>query len=125
MFDSFAVGVEYTFIILMCVYYIAVQLKGTSSLYVYSTSNFWIIITFIIYISGTFFLYIMTENIMHDKNIIHHKEFRFLYTIINSAFNILKNILLSMAMIMKPSPVTTYAPKKNDMDDLFSYKLKN
>jgi len=118
-FDSFAVGVEYTFIILMCIYYLIVQLKGLNNLSVYSTSNFWVIITFLIYTSGTFFLYIMAANMIQDKH------FRIEYIIINSAFNLLKNILLAIAMLMKPSPVNTHAQKNNNLDDLFSHKLKN
>jgi hypothetical protein len=118
-FDSLAVGVEYIFIILMCIYYLIVQIKGTYNLSVYSTSNFWIIITFLIYTSGTFFLYIMAAKMLNDRN------FQIQYTIINSSFTILKNILFSIAMLMKSTPTNVYAKKNNNKDDLFSYKLKN
>jgi len=118
-FDSIAIGVESIFVILLCIYYLVVQLKRTNNLSVYSTSNFWIIITFLIYLSGTFFLYIMTENMINDE------RFRVQYIIINSLFNILKNILLSVAMLMKPAPVDDHVQKNNDLDDLFSHKLKN
>lgn len=117
-FDSFAVGVEYIFIIGMCIYYLTIQLKGVSNLSVYSTTNFWVIITFLIYTSGTFFLYIMAGNMMEDKH------FRVVYIIINSSFNILKNILLSIVMLMKPAPMNSaFVKKNNNMDDLFSNKL--
>lgn len=118
-FDSITVGVESIAIILMCIYYLIIQIKGTNNLFVYSTANFWVIITFLIYLSGLFFLYIMAENMIQDK------AFRIQYIIINSAFNILKNILLSIAMLMKASPVNTLAQKTSNMDDLFSHKLKN
>lgn len=118
-FDSIASGMESIFIILMCIYYLIVQLKGSNNLFVYSTANFWIIITFLIYVSGTFFLYVMTENMIQDRS------FKIQYTIINSAFNILKNIMLSIAMLMKPTPILNEKQKTDDWDDFLSHKLKN
>ncbi len=96
-FDWIAVSAEAILIILMCIYYLFMQIKGVNDLFVYSTSNFWIIITFLIYISGTFFIYIMAEKYWDIK------AFQFQYFIINSIFNIVKNILFSIAMFMKPS----------------------
>lgn len=117
-FDSFTSGIESILIILFCIYYLVVQLKGTNNLFVYSTTNFWIIITFLIYLSGTFFLYLMAESMIQDKS------FLIQYAVINSAFNIIKNILLSVAMLMKPTPVNIPVQKNKDWDDLLSYKLK-
>ncbi len=94
-FDSIAIGIESIIIILLCIYYLIVQIKGSNNLLIYSTFNFWIIITFLIYLSGTFFLYIMTETMIYNKT------FRIQYLVINSVFNILKNVLLSIAMVMK------------------------
>jgi hypothetical protein len=118
-FDSIAIGVEDILIILMCIYYLVVQIRGTHDLLVYSTANFWIIITFLIYLSGTFFLYIMTPDMIDDPKF--HKQ----YTIINAAFYVLKNILLSVAMLMKTTPPKNQLQKNNDWDDLLSYNLKN
>jgi hypothetical protein len=117
-FDSFAVGIESILIILLCIYYLVAQIKRDDNLFVYSTSNFWIIISFLIYLSGLFFLYIMAETMIKSK------AFKIQYTIINSVFNILKNILLSVAMIMKPTPTDIQLQKNKDYDDLLSYKLK-
>ncbi len=94
-FDSVTIGVESIVIILMCIYYLITQIRGSVDLLVYSTSNFWVVITFLIYLSGTFFLYIMTETMIYND------AFRIQYVFINSGFNILKNILLSIAMVMK------------------------
>lgn len=120
-FDSITSGVESIIIIILCIYYLIVQLKGTNNLFVYSTSNFWIIITFLIYLSGTFFLYIMAENMIQNR------VFQIQYFIINSAFNILKNILLSIAMLMKSTPENNQSKKhkEKEWDDLLSYKLEN
>lgn len=105
-FDSFTSGLQTILIIGLCIYYLFVQIRGSNTLFVYSTSNFWIIITFLIYLSGTFFLYIMAETMINDK------VFRVQYIIINSIFNILKNVLLSIAMLMK-SGQTKPELKKN------------
>ena len=118
-FDSIAVGVESIIIILFCIGYLVVQLRGSDNLFVYSTSNFWIVITFLIYLSGTFFLYIMAENMIMSRS------FLIQYTIINSVFNILKNILLSIAMLMKDSPPDIPVRKNKDWDDLLALKFKN
>lgn len=110
-FDSFAIGIESIIVILLCIYHLFSQIKGSNNLMIYSTFNFWVIIAFLLYFSGTFFLYIMTENMVFDV------AFQKLYFIINISFNILKNILLSVAMCMK----TNQAPRLNssfpELDD--------
>ncbi len=89
---------------------------------IYSTFNFWIIITFLIYFSGTFFLYIMTENMVYNK------DFQIQYLIINSCFSILKNLLLCIAMTMKinsnidNSNSSAYLPA---LDDEIFFQHKN
>lgn len=119
-FESIPTGVESILILLMCIYYLVVQIKGSNNLFVYSTSNFWIIITFFIYLSGSFFLYVMAGTMYHNR------AFQIQYTIINSVFYILKNILLSIAMLMKSTPVKNQSRKNDDWDkDVLSYTLKN
>lgn len=114
-FDSITAGIESISIILLCIYYLISQLKGTNTLFIYSTSNFWIIITFLIYLSGTFFLYIMAENMTIDRS------FRIQYVVINSVFNIIKNILLSVAMLMKETPSNIQSKNFDELDDSLSY----
>jgi len=111
-FDSFAIGIESIIILLLCVYYLFTQLKMSNNLLIYSTFNFWIIIAFLIYFSGTFFLYIMTESMR--ENIAFQKQ----YFIINISFNILKNILLCVAMTMKLNhAVNQQKPAIPELDD--------
>jgi uncharacterized Tic20 family protein len=68
---------------------------------IYSSINFWIIISFLIFLAGTFFLNIYADTMISSKS------FKREYVIINSSFLILKNILLSVAMLMKPDNKTT------------------
>lgn len=93
--DSLPSGIESIIIILLCIYYLFTQIKGSISLLIYSTFNFWVVITFLFYFSGTFFLYIMTESMRENA------DFQKQYFIINIVFNILKNILLAIAMTMR------------------------
>jgi len=118
-FDSFTSGIESIIIILFCIYYLFSQIKGSNNLMIYSTFNFWVVITFLIYFSGTFFLYIMTENTFHD---IHFQK---LYFIINISFNILKNILLSVAMTMKTNSTNKITPSLPELDDDIFFQNKN
>lgn len=94
-FDSFAIGIECIIVLFLCISYLFIQLRGSNSLTIYSTFDFWAVITFLIYFSGTFFLYILAQSMGRDV------AFQRQYFIINIAFNILKNILLCIAMTMK------------------------
>jgi hypothetical protein len=96
--DSTTIGAEVIIIIALCLYYFYEQLRDVNTLLIYSTHEFWIIIGFLIYLSGNFFLYIYAENTLQNKG------FQTQYAIINSAFNLLRNILFSVAMFMKPRP---------------------
>lgn len=110
-FDSFTSGLDALLIIGMCIYYLFMQIKGSISLRIYSTSNFWVIITFLLYVSGTFFLYIMAENMLDDRSFVIQ------YTYINSAFNIIKNVLLSIAMLMTVDEVQPERKRNYEWDN--------
>jgi hypothetical protein len=108
-FDSLAVGIESIIIILLCAYYLFYQVKSSNSLLVYSTFNFWVVITFFLYFSGTFFLYLFADKMARNP------EFQRLYFIINLSFNIMKNILLCVAMVMKSEKSVNYRSDKQDL----------
>lgn len=111
-FDSFTSGIESIIVISFCVYYLFSQIRLSNNLLIYSTFNFWVVITFLIYFSGTFFLYLMTESMR--ENVAFQKQ----YFIINISFNILKNILLCVAMTMKLNhAVNQQKPAIPELDD--------
>jgi len=109
-FDSIAMGIECILVLSMCISYLFLILRKSNNLFIYSTFEFWVVITFLIYFSGTFFLYILAES-MRDN-----LAFRKQYFIINISFNLLKNLLLSIAMTMKLS--NTVKQQKNTLPDL-------
>jgi len=111
-FDYFTSGIESIVIILLCIYYLYRQLKRSTNLMIYSTFNFWVVITFLIYFCGTFFLYLFAESMRESAT------FQKQYFIINISFNILKNILLCIAMTMKLSkPAIEEKTVIPDLDD--------
>lgn len=113
-FNSAIAGVEAILIIISCLYYFFNQLREPNTLLIYNTKNFWIVIAFLIYFSGTFFLYIYAESTLSNK--LSKKDFRDFYIIINSSFIIMKNILLSIALSIKPEkPQESLFPDENNM----------
>jgi len=112
-FDSIAIGIESIIVLMLCITYLFSQMRGTNSFLIYSTFNFWAVIAFFIYFSGTFLLYLMTERMMDSSS------FQKIYFIINISFNILKNLLLSLAMTMKLNSVNKQKTTIPDLDDLF------
>ena len=97
---SYTSGIQALLILIMCIYYFFDQLKKPNSFIIYNNINFWIIISFLIYVAGTFFLYIIHENTVPNKAFLRE------YAIINFSFNLLKNILLLIAMLMKEEKIT-------------------
>ncbi len=68
----------------------------------------------LIYFAGTFFINLLVESNRYNP------EFRKIYVILNSSFNILKNLLLATAMFMKMKQTGPDTPKLNiDLDDDF------
>ena len=112
--DSITIGIESIIIIIFAIYYLFINLRDSVNFSIYSTFDFWAVITLLIYFAGTFFIYLLVEG---NKG---NMEFRKVYIILNSSFNIIKNILLATAMCMKMKPTSPYSPKPNiDLDDDF------
>ena len=112
--DSITIGIESLTIIIFAIYYLYTNLKDSINFSIYSSFDFWIVITMLIYFAGTFFIYLLVES---NKG---NMEFRKVYIILNSSFNIVKNILLATAMCMKMKPTLPDSRKLNiDLDDDF------
>lgn len=92
-FDSLPASVESILIISYSIFYFYEQLKTPEYTFIYSTKTFWIVIAILLYLAGTFILFISTAY-MTEKE-------QSMYWPINSFANITKNILLSVAFILK------------------------
>ncbi len=94
-FDSTPSGITSILILSYCIYYFFEKIKTPDSLFLYSTPNFWIVVALIIFFSGTFFIYIYSQNNYNDP------AFKSIYNLINSTFIILRNLLFSIAFLIK------------------------
>ncbi len=119
-FDSIAIGIESIIVLMLCSAYFFSQIKNSNNLLIYSTFNFWVVVAFFIYFSGTFFLYLMTDKLRVSVS------FQKMYFVINISFNILKNILLCVAMMMKSNGTAKQQKKAipDFGDELFIYEKK-
>jgi hypothetical protein len=96
-FDSIPTGIECILILSYSIFYLFEKINNPNTLFLYATSEFWIITAFIIYFSGTFFLFIYSQSYYQNP------DFQVTYSIVVGSFTILKNLMLSIAFIIKPS----------------------
>lgn len=92
-FDSLSASVEFTLIILYSILFFFEQLKSPENLFIYSSKNFWITVAILVYLAATLFLFISSAYISDEE--------RKAYWPINHVANIIKNILISFAFILK------------------------
>ncbi|WP_336516881.1 hypothetical protein [Pollutibacter soli] len=95
-FDSNPTAISCIVILLLCVYYLFEQMKDPDNLFLYAKRYFWIVVGLIIFFAGTFFLFIYSQKGLSDPG------FESSFNIINSSFVLLKNLIFSIAFIMKP-----------------------
>jgi hypothetical protein len=103
-FDSLPAGIEGMLVIVFSLFYLFEKIKQPNSLFLYSTSGFWIIVALIIYFSGTFFLFIYSQSYFNDP------DFQREYSLMIAIFNILRNIIFAIAILIKsdvktPNPI--------------------
>ncbi len=95
-FDSLTTSVESILMICYSIFYFYEELKTPENTFIYSTKTFWIIIAILLYLAGTFILFVSTAYMTAEE--------QSGYWPINNIANILKNILLSVAFILKVFP---------------------
>lgn len=94
-FDSLAASAESILSIIYSIFFLYEQLTDQEVIYVYYLKKFWIVLAVLLYFSSTLFLFIYAETLTKQE----YNN----YWSINNIFNILKNILFSVAFIMKKS----------------------
>ena len=88
--DTIPVTFQAIFIMSLCVIYFFEQIRNPNSLFIYSTSEFWIVTGILVYLAGTFFIFIYSANLTQEELI--------KYWPINYVFNAIKNILFGLAI---------------------------
>lgn len=87
--------VECLILLVYILYFFYEKVQTYTTIPIYQNKIFWIGVAFTIYCAGNFFLFLYANNVTKNA------EFLYYYTLIYSTFTILKNILLSIGIIIK------------------------
>lgn len=93
-FDSLPTVVECLILIALSIFYFYEQLTDSSSLFLYNTANFWIIVGVILFFSGSFFVFIYAQNNAHLPG------FNTTFKLIMGISSLIENILFLIAFII-------------------------
>lgn len=99
-FNSILNGIESLFIIILTLFYFYEEIRKPQSLFIYSQPHFWGVIGFFLFFSGSFFVFLYKQTYKQEE------LFREQYAFIHSGFFILRNLLFSIAMFVKPEKIT-------------------
>jgi hypothetical protein len=102
--DSLTITVEYILVITFCILYFFDELRQPKTEFIYSSYKFWILVSILIYSAGTFFFFMQANNLTDEQ---WEK-----WTLINHSFTTLKNILFSVAVLMKKDEPKDHDPWK-------------
>ena len=94
--DSIQIGIETIIILIFSFYYLYERMNDTSTLFIYNTYPFWVILGMVLYLSGSFFVYIFADSLsLADRE---------KFWIIPNIFSIIKSILFVIAIIIHATP---------------------
>ena len=93
-FDSIPTVIECLILLSFSIYYLYEQIKDPNNLFLYNTSNFWVVVGIILFFSGNFFLFIYGQS--SSKLPDWQKTFR----LIMGVCSFLENILFLVAFII-------------------------
>lgn len=106
--DSIPIGIETILIFIYTFYYLYEYFKNTELPDVNQNYFFWIITGIIFYLASSFFFYILSNNLSQEQA---HK-----YWFISYIFDIIKNILFGIAVIVYAKK--QFKPKEQKLPDL-------
>jgi hypothetical protein len=95
-FDSVPIGVETIIILGFSFYYLYERMNDTTTLFIYNTFQFWVILGIVMYLAGSFFIYIFASYLRNnDIN---------KYWFVTNISSILKNIFFCIAIFIHAKP---------------------
>ncbi|MBK7885343.1 MAG: hypothetical protein IPJ81_17330 [Chitinophagaceae bacterium] len=103
--------IEFLLLITAISYYFFEKLQEESDIPIFNTRSFWIVISFLFYSSGTFFLFLLS------RNVVNNKDFSLQSAIMYSIITILKNILFSISIAIKTVPEDVNTNKNVSFND--------
>lgn len=91
---SGCINFENISLLALAIYYYYEEIIIINSAFIYAELTFWIVTAYFIYMAGTFFLYLYIPSL----NVLEQEK----YYVLNYIFTIIRTILLSVAIFMKP-----------------------
>ncbi len=110
-FDFWAPLTTAILIVIYSILFFYEQVNSSSTLIVYQSYKFWVVVGCIIYISGTLFLFLYTSDLKDKQNSA--------LWIINIAFEIIKNVCFSVAFIVARNNQRNLATQGFDDTNIF------
>ncbi|HRN55546.1 MAG TPA: hypothetical protein PLL71_03800 [Agriterribacter sp.] len=98
-FDSIPLGIASLAFLIYCIFYLFERVSDPTSLFLYASPVFWVVVALIIYFAGTFFPFIYAQSHMKENQFVSE------YSLIHDTLYIIKNLLFGVAMLMKDSAV--------------------
>jgi hypothetical protein len=93
---SIITTVNTVFILLFCLLYFFEQIRFPKTMFIYTQSSFWSIVGFLVFTAGTFFIF-WYNNIIKQSEVFENQ-----YIIIHALIFIIRNLLFSIAFVIKP-----------------------
>ncbi len=93
-FSFIPLVIECLFFAMVIVYFFYEKIQFNLSIPILHTSEFWVSVAFLLYFSGNFFLFLFS------KSMFSNPAFKAQYTIIYSSITIIKDVLVSVAILV-------------------------
>jgi len=110
-FSFIPLVVECLFFVMVIIYFFYEKIQYNLSIPILHTAEFWISIALLLYFSGNFFLF------LYSKSMYNNPAFRQQFTIIYNTLTIIRDILLTVAVLVKVYVITN-AKNLNDPIDI-------
>lgn len=93
---SIVTTINTLFILLFCLLYFFEQIRFPKTVFIYTQSSFWSIVGLLVFSAGTFFIF------WYNTIVKHSEVFENQYIVIHALIFIIRNVLFSIAFIIKP-----------------------
>ncbi len=103
-FDSVPSGITSLVFLIYCISYLFEKVQDPTSLFLYSSPTFWVVVALIIYFAGTFFPFIYAQSHMLEDKFVSE------YDLIHDPLYIIKNLLFAFAMLIKDKTLKSAYP---------------
>jgi hypothetical protein len=94
--NSIITTVNTVFVLVFCLLYFFEQIRFPKTMFIYTQSSFWSIVGLLVFTAGTFFIF-WYNNIIKQSEVFENQ-----YIIIHALIFIIRNLLFSIAFVIKP-----------------------